>query len=288
MLPSPRDLECFMEAALKGSFTKAAQAMGLAQPSLSLAIGRLEKDVGFRLFVRHKTGVTLTPSGRQILAHAQELRQHWETMKSGAQSAASECRGSFVIGCHPSVALYSLPQALPCVLERYPELHLSFVHDLSRHINEGVAASRIDVGVVINPKRHPDLHIQHLGRDRVTLWSSEKDPVATRDLERATLYMHPDLAQTQQILRQLSKKRLAPCRVVESTSLELMARMVEQGHGGVAILPTRVALAASQKLHEVKGSPSVEDSIACVIHSAKRNIMGIRVLVAAMKESLGP
>jgi DNA-binding transcriptional LysR family regulator len=75
----PRRLVLFAEVVERGSFTRAAQALHLTQPSLSRQLGSLEREAGTRLLNRHPAGVTPTAAGRVVLEHAQAVRAHTET-----------------------------------------------------------------------------------------------------------------------------------------------------------------------------------------------------------------
>lgn len=110
MIPSPADLTYFLEIANLLNLSRAAESLGISQPSLSLAIQRLEKSVGTTVLVRHKRGVSLTKAGKQLLAHTRQLMQHWDSIKSETLASVYEIQGNFSIGCHPSVALFSLPR----------------------------------------------------------------------------------------------------------------------------------------------------------------------------------
>src|SRR5262245_12335449 len=130
MLPSASDLNYFVTIAQLGSFSSAATRLGIAQPSLTLAVQRLEENLGTSLFIRSRKGVKVTKAGERLLADSRELLQRWEQLKSQALSTHNEVRGRLVLGCHPSVAIYSLPLFLPKLLKENPEFEIRLVHDL--------------------------------------------------------------------------------------------------------------------------------------------------------------
>src|SRR5690348_9278165 len=98
MMPSSHDLTYFLEAAASLNFSRAAERLGITQPSLTLAIQRLENSVGAPLFFRSKKGVTLTQPGKQLMLHARELLQQWELVKGQVLASASEVQGCFTLG----------------------------------------------------------------------------------------------------------------------------------------------------------------------------------------------
>src|SRR4029079_13501420 len=151
MIPSSTDLTYFIEVASLLNLSRAAETLGISQPSLTLAMQRLEASVGTSILIRQKRGVTLTKAGKQLLAHARSLLEQWDSIKSAALASTYEVQGCFTLGCHPSVALYSLPHFLPGLLKKYPNLEIQLHHDSSRKITEKVINLSIDIGIVINP-----------------------------------------------------------------------------------------------------------------------------------------
>ncbi len=115
-----RHLRYFVAIAELGSFTRAAQALSIAQPPLSKQIRDLEAEIGSPLLVRHVRGVTLTTTGervledaRHILARADRLRRH---------AAAPKGPSVLGIGFIPSASDFLLPNLLPRLRRRFPAL----------------------------------------------------------------------------------------------------------------------------------------------------------------------
>ncbi len=239
MLPTSSEITYFVEVAQTLNISRAAERLGVSQPTLSLAIKRLEDSFGLPLLLRTKSGVKLTPAGAKFQKHSLELLREWERLRDSAVKDESELRGTYTVGCHPSVALYALPAFLPDLLSENPGLEIRLVHDLSRRITEDVISFKIDFGIVVNPWKHPDLVIRQLCKDEVTLWSSPNSKSPEADLEKMLL-CDPDLLQTQAILRQLSKKKSKFGRMLTSPNLEVIGELVSTGMG-VGILPGRVA-----------------------------------------------
>lgn len=269
-LPQATDLRYFQEVAHALNLSRAAERLGIAQPTLSLAMQRLETAAKIKLLTRSKTGVQLTRAGTRFAAEAQVLLEQWETLVDEAQKDESDVRGRVTIGCHPSVALYALRDSLPVLLSRYPDLEIGLEHDLSRRILERVIRFEIDIGLIINPVRHPDLKLKELLKDEVSLWAIEE--CANQDV----LIFDPELHQAQEIVRRLkrveggarqtSARRFR--RTIESGNLEVIAGLAAAG-AGVAILPGRVATrepAWGLRPYLVGGSaePKVQDQLYVV------------------------
>jgi DNA-binding transcriptional LysR family regulator len=275
MIPSPADLTYFMEIAETGNVSRAAERLGISQPSLSLALRRLERDVGAAVFTRGKRGVTLTPSGRQLLTQARRLHDTWQDIRADALASLREVQGSYTLGCHASVGLPLLPSVLPQLLAQYPKLDIRLRHDLSRRVAEGVISAVIDIGIVVNPVAHPDLVIHRLCHDDVTLWHV---PRHNRDV----LICDPDLAQSQVLMKKLKKKNMSFARVVTTPSLEMAAALAAAG-AGVAILPARVARLAPVKMRRMPDAPVFQDEHCLIYRMENKNVRAVQAMAGAIR-----
>lgn len=290
MIPSPSELTYFIEVASTLNVSRAAERLGLSQPTLSLAIQRLENNFGTPLLIRTKSGVKLTHTGQKLVGYARNLINDWEKLRSEALKDEDEIRGRYTIGCHPSVALYSLHAVLPKLLEENRELDIKLEHDLSRKITEDVISFKIDFGIVVNPWDHPDLIIKPLCKDEVTLWTSKKPSVLQDPKSKeAVLICDSELVQTQSILKQLSKHGLEFRRVLTSANLEVVANLVAS-KAGIGILPGRVAQRI--KSYDIKplpgDCPSFQDKICLVYRADAQKSKANRSLAKLIETSFNP
>lgn len=277
MMPSASDLAYFMEVAIASNLSRASERLGISQPSLTLAVQRLERSIGTALFIRSKKGVTLTQAGKQLLAHSRSLLQSWEVVKSRALSSTHSVQGGYTLGCHPSVALYMLPYFLPDLLEKYPELELRLVHQLSRKITESVISTEIDFGIVVNPIKHPDLVIRKLCNDEVTFWVGQgKRKIQDFRSGQAVLICDPELLQTQALLKNLKKSGINYRRILSSSNLEVITALTSAG-AGIGIIPGRVAAAVSS-LSRISTAPLFQDEICLLYRVENKNLKSIQVI----------
>jgi DNA-binding transcriptional LysR family regulator len=284
MLPSPTDLHYFKETAAKLNLTKAAQSLRITQPSLSIAIKRLEETLGEELFVRSKKGVTLTQAGLQLLSHTSLLLDTWQQVQTKALASMHEMQGKYVIGCHPSVAIFSLPLFLPQVMSSFPHLELELAHDSSLRITEKVISSQIDLGIVVNPIPSNELIVVKLCLDEVCLWS--KSPkVDMSSVGRDNLLMMPSgPTSSQVVLKELLKKCASTPRIIQSTSFEAIRELVGSS-SCLGILPTRVAKGSKVPLYKVSKSPAFTDQICLVLRTENRKIFAVKSLVEIIKKA---
>jgi LysR family transcriptional regulator, cell division regulator len=282
MIPSPADLTYFIEVANLSNLSRASESLGISQPSLTLAMRRLESAVGATLLVRHKRGVSLTKAGKQLLGHARHLLQQWDVIKSETLASINEIQGSFTIGCHTSIALRSLPYFLGDLLEKHPGLEIKFQHHLSRKITEQVINLKIDMGIVVNPTKHPDLVIKHLSDDKVTLWRGMgKRKIQDLTSGEAVLLCDPELIQTQSILKSLKKQNIYYRRIIPSDNLEVIGELTKAGCG-IGILPGNVA--KPRKLTAIAKAPYYQDEICLLYRGENRHVKAIQIITDAIKK----
>lgn len=286
-IASPTDLGYFIEVSTTLNLSQTAKRIGISQPSLTLAMQRLEQVVGTDLFIRSKSGVVLTKAGTRLLSHAKQLLQLWDSIKAESLASHYEVQGNFTIGLHPSVALYMASQFLPTLLMNYPKIEVQLKHDLSRKIADEVINLSLDIGLIVNPIKHPDLIIHKLYDDKVTFWHAGGDhPIQSMDSGEAVLILDPDLLQVQSLLKQIHKEGVKYKRIVTSNNLEVIANLTANG-GGVGIIPTCVAQASQpSKLHPVSNMPYYHDEICLVYRHENRGIKALQVIIEAIKNTL--
>lgn len=282
MLPSATDLTYLLAAADAGNLTKAASQLGIAQPSLSLAIQRLEAELGATLLERSTRGVRLTAAGKVVVQSARELTENWMRIRSSVKASTTEVAGTVSLGCHPAVAVYTLPGFMPALLEQYTQLEIRLEHDLSRRITQSVIDGRLDLGLVINPVRFPDLVMHLLLHDEVRFWQARELAKANRDVCIADL----DLLQSQSLMRKTENKGLRFRRVIPTSKLEVVAALTAAGVG-VGILPERVATSyAPNQIKPVPGMPTFSDSLFLIYRPENRQRESIKAVVQAIRSSL--
>lgn len=275
------DLIYFIELSKTKHVTRAAERLGVTQPTLSHSIRRVEAEIGTQLFIRTKKGIELTPAAERLKLNAQELLAKWNEVKQAANDEVDVAKGLVRLGVHPAVAQYILPGFLPLFLKKFPDIQMNLLHGLSRHITEMILTSQVDIGFVVNPVMHPDLVIKELLVDRVTLWKS-KSCVNTD-----VLIVEPSLLQTQSLLQKLNKKGFKFSRVIESSSLEVIAKLTQAG-AGCSILPERVMKAFCENtVHQIKDSPEFIDRVCLVYLQKFRKIKRGQVLIEFIRGVYG-
>lgn len=269
------DFKNFITCSNSASMMEASRLLNITQPALSESIKKLEVEIGEKLFYRSRNGIELTPAGRSLLPKVQSIINEMKLLKPISQRNIFADR-VIRVGAHPTVASYSLPKALKSLEKIAPDYRIEIIHDHSRHILSEIQRGKIDLGIVVNPVKVPDLIIQNLANDEVAVWGYSSKP------KLDTIFCDLELAQTQNILKKWKTK---PEKVIGTTHMDLIARLVEENLG-VGILPRRAALLSSKKLHQIKGTPTLKDDIALVFRPEFGKVSYEKMVIEALKRSL--
>ena len=179
-----RDLRYFVAVADEQSFTKAAAALGIAQPSLSQQIKKLEAELGIELFHRTKRSVRLTSPGRTMLPEARSLLSQAEVTREVARLAAGGRLGELTIGFIEATVFALLPGLISAFRSRYPDIAVS-LRELTTV--DQVAALRertLDVGILRTPILGNDIEPVSLLKEHVVVALPAKHELARRQTIR--------------------------------------------------------------------------------------------------------
>lgn len=142
-----RDIQYFVAVAEELHFGRAARRLFIAQPPLSQRIGRLEEQLGYRLFTRTSRRVELTPQGRSLLAEAQSTLASVEAMQRDIDSALAGEVGSLRIAFTGSMLFEGLPAALRAFRAAVPEVEVDLIQMTPADQVAMIESRRIDVGI---------------------------------------------------------------------------------------------------------------------------------------------
>lgn len=164
-----RQLEYFVAVTEQGSFSRAAATLNLAQPSVSRQIALLEEELGQRLLERTGRGVTPTPAGQALLAHARVMLNAASQAVADLKEMHAEPVGRVVVGMSNRVAMALSVPLIRVFRQRLPNALLSVVEGLSLSLRDGMIAGRIDLGLLFDPAPTPLLSYEPLMRERMVL-----------------------------------------------------------------------------------------------------------------------
>ena len=175
-----RHLRYFVAVAEELNFTRAAQRLKTAQPSLSQQIKQLEVYVGVPLFERSKRSVALTEAGRVFLAEANEILRRTEQAVHLAMQADYNRGIEISVGVVPAAEVKVLPKLLPLLERRLPRVRL-ILHNLpSAEQKKAFVNGTLDIGFLRGPLRDPALVVEHLLDERLLVGLPSGHPLARK------------------------------------------------------------------------------------------------------------
>ncbi|HEX4180328.1 MAG TPA: hydrogen peroxide-inducible genes activator [Caulobacteraceae bacterium] len=151
MLPTLRQLQYLKLLADHGSFSRAAEAAHVTQPTLSAGVQELEKTLGAPVVDRARSGVILTAVGEDAVRRGNEILAQAEDLVQAAKSAGQPLSGRFRLGVIPTVAPFLLPKALPILRLRFPKLRLFLREDLTGRLIAALKSGALDAALIALP-----------------------------------------------------------------------------------------------------------------------------------------
>jgi DNA-binding transcriptional LysR family regulator len=174
-------LKYFVAVADHGSFSAAAERLGVAASTLTRSVSTLEDDLGLTLFERSRRGVLLTPGAASVLLETKRLLASLEAVTEAAEGAASGTTGELRLGVRSPPLGEPLRSMLAHWRRSHPNVRL-IIHELSDHdIYAELIARRIDVALVPSFAPWPRIVMEPLYRERMVAAVPEEHALATRD-----------------------------------------------------------------------------------------------------------
>lgn len=263
-----KDLQNFLTVAQSKTLSEASEKLDMAQPSLSLGIKKIEKDLATTLFIRGRDGIKLTPQGKKILPQVEKALHLLAEIKG----APAELR--FRIGCHPSVGIFMLGDFLKKIHREDQKIKIEIVNSSSHEINKLVSQGSIDFGIVMNPLPIQGLITKFIGEDEVSVWES-------KSRYQDKLIYNPQMIQASSII---SRWKSAPAERIEVPNLELIANLVYSG-AGYGILPSQVVKSQRLNLKKFEDAPTFKDRLALVCYPEMIQSSQGKLIFEALKKS---
>lgn len=267
-------LQYFVAVADAGSFSRAAAALHLSQPSLSRQVQLLEAEVGQRLLERTGRGVALTEAGLALLAHARGIFDLMERASADMRERQSIPRGRVTVGLPPRVTHVITADLVERFRTQFPQAGITVVEGLSIRLREWLVAGRVDVAIVFDSPPSPQIQQEVLVRERLVLVSTQSLPARLKlvDVVQRTLVM-PSGPHT---LRQLLEKHTHPKGLslklaAEVDSVQTVLSLVARGVAD-SVMPVSAVRAWSypQPLYvAVISAPAIRNSLTLAVPTAR-------------------
>jgi DNA-binding transcriptional LysR family regulator len=167
MRVDPRRVLTFREVARLGSFSRAAEALSLTQPAVSQQVAALERQAGAQLLVRGSGGLSLTPAGELLLAHADVVADRLDLVTGQLAELAGHAARELRIGAFPSALATRVPRALARLTAERPEVKADVAERTSDALVAGVRTGELHVAVCFQDAAEP--RREHEGAERIDL-----------------------------------------------------------------------------------------------------------------------
>jgi LysR family nitrogen assimilation transcriptional regulator len=291
-----KQLEYFVSVVDLGGFSRAARALGVAQPAISRQVRSLEVELRQSLLSRNGRGAVPTEAGKRLLEHARGILQQVERARRDVDETKGASLGKVVIGLPPTVARQF---AVPIVREfrqRYPGATLGIVEGFSTTILEWLAVGRVDVGLAYNPVPAAAFEVRVLLEEPLCLIGPRTDARLARRLRLADLPRFALILPSQpNAIRRLVETRLASLGLRPQVAMEIDAvpailELVAEGHG-FAVLPPRAlqgAATAARLAAAAIVTPQLSSALAIVTSAQRPSTPLQKAVVAVIEELAGP
>ncbi|GHS85917.1 transcriptional regulator [Actinomycetota bacterium] len=191
----------------EGSLSGAARALGLAQPSVSAGLRRLERQTGLALVARSSSGTALTAAGLAVVGRARDVLAASDALEREVLAVRTAQQGRVAVAASLSVAEYLVPRWLGARPAGSALVDLVVAN--SRDVMAAVLHGRADLGFVEGPDVAPGLHARTVGHDELVAvvapthpWARRRRPVTPAELAAAQLALREAGSGTRAVLEQ--------------------------------------------------------------------------------------
>lgn len=288
-------LEYLVALAEEGSFTKAAERALVAQPSLSQQIQKLEREIGQPLFDRLPRGVVPTEAGQRLLEHARRILAELRDAKRRASELRDRVAGTLAVGAIPTIAPYLLPRVTRRFVERYPDVDLMVIEDVTARLLEGVERGELDLALMSSAVPPHSVLLETVGSEPLVLLLPARHPLAKRktvaweQMEKEPfLVLHDMHCLAGQVMRFCKPHGIKPRVVARGAQLATLASMVSAGLG-ILVAPAMMQPCDHDKSRVYRpfdhAPPSRELCVATALMRYRTN--AARTFLQTLKDVLG-
>ena len=245
-------LKFIVAVAREQHFGRAAKACFVSQPTLSVAVKKLENELGLVVFERGRHQVVLTPIGKQIVAQAQQILESTSMLQSTARGGGDPLMTPLRIGVIYTIGPYLLPHLIPILREQVPQMPIMVEEGFTADLRVLLKQGSLDAIILSNPFHEPGVETVPLYREPFVVvlpvshpWA-RKSSVHTDDLaDETVLLLGPGHCFRDQVLQECPACRASGAqadmqKTLEGGSIETIRHMVASGVG-VTVLPCTAA-----------------------------------------------
>lgn len=238
-------LRYFTKVADLGNFTHAAKACHVSQPSLSLQIAKLERELGQPLFERQTRGARLTEAGKRFKERVDQILRLVEDAEASAQDDVDA--GPLVIAAIPTIAPFFLPKLLAQFAKKYPKAQIEVIEETTENILKMCAEGEADLAFLALPIEQNQLEVLPLFEEELLAVLPRRHSLARKkrltleDLgEQPFVLLHEAHCLTDQTRGFCNRHLISPITTARTHQLTTVQELVGLGHG-VSLIPAMAA-----------------------------------------------
>jgi DNA-binding transcriptional LysR family regulator len=241
-----RHLQYFMEVARYKSFTKAAEALYITQPTISKTIKNMEEELHIVLFDRSNKKIELTDAGKIMMEQGRHILKSFQNLSSELHDLQNLKKGHLRIGLPPMVGSSFFPEVIGQFHEQYPEVTIQIFEDGAKKVELDVESGLLDIGVTVLPTDDKLFHSFSFVQEKLMLLVhpthslAGKENVSLSELEGEPFVLfREDFAMHDRIIMECVRLGFQPHVVYESSQWDLISGMVA-ANLGIALLPETI------------------------------------------------
>jgi len=296
-LPSLKQLSYLVALAKELNFTRAAESCFVGQSTLSAGLKELEEGLGIRLVERDRQNVSLTPAGVGVLERARVILAASEDLVEYSNALSKPMTATIRLGVIPTIAPFLLPNVLPDIRQRFPNLKITLREDLTKNLLTRLADHQLDFALIALPYDVSGLLVKELFNDEFWLVAREDDPALKgkevtlpAKMAERLLLLEEGHCLRDHSLQACKKSNILQTEGMEATSLLTLLQMVESGFG-IALLPEMAIkgglLTNTTLLARPLTAPAPKRVIALVARPSTAHAKEFAVLSECIQERFG-
>ncbi|WP_010273739.1 LysR family transcriptional regulator [Paenibacillus senegalensis] len=248
-----RQLQYAIQIAAEKNFSRAAEKLHIAQPSLSQQLAKLEKEIGVLLFQRNTNSVDLTYAGTVFVEKAQIILDQVAQLRKEMDDISMMRKGKLIVGSLPITGSHILPLVLPVFQNLYPEIEVQLVEDTTAKLESLALSGQTDISLLSLPLLERSLAYKILIEEEICLSvpanhpltrrseGGEEQPVNIAELAEESFIILKRGQGFRQISIDLCRQAgFEPKLVFESSNMDTVQSLVAAGMG-IAFVPRMVA-----------------------------------------------
>ena len=270
-----RKLEIFICVAEQQSFSQAAKKLHMAQPAVSIAVRKLEEELGTTLLERDNKAIRLSSEGQTAMAQAKQILMQVGELKDSMSELNGLLKGELNIACPSMLATYYFPDLLEQFLSRQTGLTASIIQAGTKRIESMLLQDEVELGVISLQGSHDGLEVIPLIKEQIVLCVgknhefNQKKRIHNNTLNQLPMVLYQQDYFIRQMLDQAcTEHSVLPDIRMQTNFLPLLTRMVKNGMG--ASVGLQIMTEQEQGINGITLMPKMELQMAVAWKKGKR------------------